>query len=332
MKRPVATRRAVLAAALGAALPGVPEAQVSNNASEVFPSRAVRLVLPSPPGTAPDIRGRHIAQKLSEEWQQAVVVDNRPGANGRVSWDFVLQAPPDGHTMLLGGFALATAPHLTKLPYDPLKEFAAVSKISAAPLILLAHPGSPFDSVSELVAHGRANPGNLNAASFGVGSITHLAIALLSKSVGLEFTHVPYNGGGTQMIADLIGGQVQLLFDLAVVALPHLKSGRIKALAVTSESRLAVLPSVPTFNELGYPAMGVAGWQGVFVRANTSPDIIARLNRTLVRVLNLPDIRQAIVDTGAVVGGDSPEEFAAFVRGEHAKWGRIIADAAIRLE
>ena len=325
------TRRTVTAAALAAVLPGSARAQASTGTADAFPSRPVRLVVPTPPGTAPDIRGRQIAEKLSEEWGQNVFVDNRPGASEKLALDFVAQAAPDGHTMMVGGFGMVTVAHLTKLPYDPLKEFAAVSKLSAGPMILLAYPGVPFNSVDELVAYARANPRKLNVATGGVGNIQHLASALFSKAVGIALTHVPYKGGA-QLMTDLIAGEVQLSFNVASVALPHLKSGRIKALAVAAPSRLAVLPDVPTFTELGHPSVDVNGWMGIFVRTGTSAEIVAKMNKSLVRALNRADIRQAIVETGGVVGGDSPEQFGAFVQSESAKWGKVIEENGIRLE
>jgi tripartite-type tricarboxylate transporter receptor subunit TctC len=325
------TRRCVAVAALGAVLPTIGRAQTATVSGEAFPSRPVRLVVPTPPATALDIRGRQLAEKLSEEWQQNVFVDNRPGASEKLALDFVAQAPPDGHTMLLGGFGMVTVAHLIKLPYDPLKAFVAITKVSAGPLILLAYPGVPFNSIAELVAYARANPRKLNVATGGVGNIQHLASALFSKAVGVEFTHVPYKGG-SQLMTDLIAGEVQLSFNVASVALPLLKSGRIKALAVAAQNRLAVLREVPTFNELGHLSVDVNGWMGIFVRAGTSGEIVAKMNKSIVRALNLPDIRQSIIETGGVVGGDSPEQFAAFVQSESAKWGNVIAEAGIRLE
>ena len=325
------TRRTVAAAALGVVLPRIVRAQASTGAGEVFPSRPVRLVVPTPPGTALDIRGRQLAEKLSEEWQHNVFVDNRPGASEKLALDFVAQAAPDGHTMLLGGFGMVTVAHLTSLAYDPMKAFVAITKVSAGPQILLAHPGVPFNSIDELVAYARANPRKLNVATGGVGNIQHLASALFGKAAGIAFTHVPYKGGA-QLMTDLIGGEVQLTFNVASVALPHLKSGRIKALAVAAPSRLAVLPDVPTFTELGHPSVDVNGWMGIFVRAGTPGEIVAKMNKSVVSALNLPDVRQSIIETGGVVGGDSPEQFAAFVQSESAKWGKVIADAGIRLE
>lgn len=325
------TRRAVTVAALGAVIPSVVRAQASTRADEVFPSRPVRLVVPTPPATALDTRGRQLAEKLSEEWQQNVFVDNRPGASEKLALDFVVQTPPDGHTMMMGGFGMVTVAHLTKLPYDPLKAFVAITKVSAGPQILLAYPGVPFNSIAELVAYARANPRKLNVATGGVGNIQHLASELFSKAAGIALTHVPYKGG-SQLMTDLIGGEVQLTFNVASVALPHLKSGRIKALAVAAPGRLAVLPDLPTFSELGHPSVDVNGWMGIFARAGTSGEIVAKMNKSLVRALNLPDIRQAIIETGGVVGGDSPEQFGAFVQSESAKWGKVIADAGIRLE
>jgi tripartite-type tricarboxylate transporter receptor subunit TctC len=307
-------------------------AQPQSAATLSYPIRPVRLVVPAPPGSAPDIRARQLAQKLAEAWAQPVIVDNRAGATGNIAMEHVARAAPDGYTLILTGTQnLTILPHLMRLAYDPARDFVAVTKVSAGPLILLAHPGVPFDSMAGLVAYARAHPGRLNAASLGIGALTHLAILLLNKSAGIDITHIPYKGG-TQTTADLIGGQVQLQFDFASVAGPHLKAGRLKALAIANDRRLALLPDLPTFAELGYPKMQLTGWQGIVVPVGTPADIVVALNRAFVRALNLADVRDAIVSSGGEVGGDSPEQFASFVRAEHARWGRLIVEAGIRLE
>ena len=307
-------------------------AQSPSIAVQSFPNRPVRLIVPQPPGSAPDIRSRQIAQRLSEEWQQPVVVDNRPGASGAIAMELVVRAPPDGYTMVMANsIGLGSLPHLTKVPYDALKDFAAVTKVSSGPFILVAHPGVPFNTVSELISHARANPGKLNAATAGIGSTQHLLFTLMNKDWSIALTSIPYKGGA-QTVSDLVAGQVQLTLDFASVIGPHLKSGRLKALALSSDTRLAVLPEVPTFKELGYAGMQFTAWQGLIAPAGTPREIVARLNSGVVKVLNLPEIRDAFVSTGSEVGGDSPEQFAAFIRAEHARWGKVVSDAGIRLE
>ena len=305
---------------------------VAQTPSQSFPNKPVRFIIPLPPGTPPDIRSRQIAQKLTDEWRQPVVVENRPGASGSIAMELAARAAPDGHTIVMATtISLAIMPHLTKLPFDPLKDFVPVSKVTSGPFILVAHPGVPFNSVKELVAYARANPTKLNAASGGSGSGGHLAIILFSKAAAIQLTHIPYKGG-TQTTADLISGQVQLMFDIAVVVDPHIKAGRIKALAVASGKRLAVLPQIPTFEELGYAGLNITVWQGILVPAGTPPEIVDALNGAIVKVLNLPDVRESIINAGGEIGGDSPEVFASFIRAEHERWGKLIAEAGIRLD
>jgi tripartite-type tricarboxylate transporter receptor subunit TctC len=307
-------------------------AQPASGTDAGFPNRPVRLVVPAPPGTAPDVRARQLAQKLSEEWRQTVFVDNRPSATGNIAMEFASRAAPDGYTLAMINIQQAINPHLMKIPYDTLKDFVPVSKVTAGPLILLVNAATPAGTLAELVRHARANPGKLNLATGGLGSLGHLGIIVFNKAAGTEFTIVPYKGGGTQVYTDLVGNQVQVTWDLASISMPYLSTGRVKALAVAAEKRLAVLPDVPTFQELGYPDIQLFGWQGIAVPAGTPPDLVRFLNRAIVKVLNLPDVREAITATGAEIGGDTPEQFAAYIRAEHARWGKLIADAGIRLE
>jgi tripartite-type tricarboxylate transporter receptor subunit TctC len=335
-KQNLLSRRALGATALclASGLGHVPWARAQSvaGADGGFPSRPVRLVVPMSPGTAPDIRGRQIAQKLSEEWRQTVFVDNRPGAAGNIAMEIAARAAPDGYTLALINIQQAINPHLLRTPYDTLKDFVAVSKVTAGPLILLVNAALPVATLADLVRHARAHPGKLNLATAGLGTLGHLGIIAFNRAAATEFVVVPYKGGGTQVYTDLLGNQVQVTWDFASSAMPYLSTGRVKAIAVAAEKRLAVLPDVPTFQELGYPDIQLFGWQGIAVPTGTPPDIVRFLNRAIVKVLNLPDVREAITATGAEVGGDSPEQFAAYIRAEHARWGKLIADAGIRLE
>ncbi len=322
----------VCAALLALAAFNPSSAQTPSVAAEAFPNRSVRLIVPMPPGSAPDIRARQIAQKLAEDWRQPVIVDNRPGATGSIAMEMAARSPADGHTLVLAGVqSMAILPHLTPLPFDPLKDFAPVTAVSAGPLVLVAHASMPFDDLDGMISQARANPGKLNAASSGTGGLAHLAVLLFNRTAGIEVTHIPYKGG-SQTTADLISGQVQLMFDFAPVIAPHVKAGRLKALAVAAERRLAPLPDVPTFEERGYQGMRITGWQGILVPAGTAPELILKLNRSIAKALREPEVSESILSTGGEVGGNSSEQFAAFIRNEHAKWGKIISDARIRLE
>lgn len=300
--------------------------------AQAYPERQVRLIVPLPAGSISDVQGRQLARKLGELWRQPVLVENRPGAGNIVGHEAGARAAPDGHTLLLATIGpLALLPHLMKLPFDPLVDFIPVTRLTAGPMVLVAHPGAPFDSVDAMVRHSRAHPGQVKVAGFGVGTIGHLAVLLTARVTGADLGHVPYTGG-PQQVADLIGGQVPLLFDFSPVLEPHVKAGRARGLAVTGERRLAELPEIPTFDELGYPSLRISAWQGIVVPARTPPAIVARLYADLATALAAPDLRAAFAAVGAEVGGEPPDVFAAFVRAEHARWGRLIAEAGIRLE
>jgi len=297
-----------------------------------FPERQVRLIVPLPAGSISDVQGRQLAQKLGEIWQRPLLVENRPGAGNIVGHEAGARAAPDGHTLLRATIGpLALLPHLMKLPFDPLVDFIPVTRVTAGPLVLVAHPDAPFDSVDAMVRHSRAHPGHVKVAGFGVGTIGHLAVLLTAKVTGADLGHVPYSGG-PQQVADLVGGQVPLLFDFSPVLEPHVRAGKARALSVTGERRLPNLPEVPTFDELGYRGLRITAWQGIVVPARTPASIVARLHADLAKALASPDLRDAFAAVGADVGGEPPDVFAAFVRAEHARWGRLIAEAKIRLE
>jgi len=329
--RSVCTLRAACAVtALAVALPAL--AQPRDPAAG-YPSRLVRLVVPFGAGSSPDVRGRELGQKLAEQWGQPVVIENRPGAGGQLALEQVARAAPDGYTLVLAGqSALAIAPHLAQQRFDPLKDFTPVTRLSSARIVLVVNPAVPARSVGELVAAANRDPGRLNAASWGPGTITHLALELFDRAAGAKITHVPYKSGG-QAVTELIAGQVQLAFEFAVGVVPHVKSGRLYALAVSGRERLAMLPEVPTFTEAGVPAMeSVGGWQGLAGPAGMPREIVLRVQQATARVLALPEVRASYLAGGTDPVGDTPDEFAAFIRAEHARWGKLIAEAGIRAE
>jgi tripartite-type tricarboxylate transporter receptor subunit TctC len=295
-----------------------------------FPDRPLRLIVPATPGGVQDVQARRLLPKLTENLRQQVIVDNRPGAAGSIAMEHLVRSAPDGYTMALAPINIAITPHLTKVPYDPLKDMIAVSKVTSGPEVLVAHPSAPFSNLEEMIGHARRR-GGLAIAGFGTGGLAHLTVALLSRVTGVPFTHLPYSGGG-QQVTDLIGGQIELLLDYAAVLKQHLSTGKMKALGVTAERRLAVLPDVPTFEEQGIAEMRILAWQGVVVPAGTPDAVVRRLNAALVSAMNDPEVRAGYTDHGSEVGADSPESFAAYIRAEYKRWGDLIRDANIKVE
>jgi len=331
MTRPaLAFRAACAVAALAIASPAL--AQAREPATE-YPSRPVKLVVPFGAGSSPDVRGRELGQKLAEAWRQPVVVENRPGAGGQLALEQVARTAPDGYTLVLAGqSALAIAPHLARQRFDPLQDFTPVTRLSSARIVLVVNAAVPAQTVGELVAEAKRHPGKLNAASWGPGTITHLALELFDQATGAQIAHVPYKSGA-QAVTELAAGQVQLAFEFPPAVAPQIKSGRLRALAASGRERLAMLPEVPTFTEAGVPAMAsVGGWQGLAGPAGMPPDIALRVQQATARVLALPEVRASYLASGTDPVGDTPEEFAAFIRAEHARWGKLIAEAGIRAE
>ena len=302
-------------------------------ADSAYPTRPIRMVIPFAPGASNDITARLIAPRLSEALGQSVVVDNRGGAGGVLGADLVAKAQPDGYTVLMGspGPLTVNPVLIPNLPYQPKRDFVPVTLLAIVPSILEVNPALPAKSVQELIALARATPGKLNYASAGVGSVPHLAGELFKLLAKVNITHIPYKGS-SPAITDLIGGQVSMFFDNMASAVPYVKAGRLRALAITIPQRSAVLPDLPTMIEAGVPGYEAYSWNGLVAPAGTPPAVVKRLAAEVAAVLALPDIREKMKGLGAEVVGNSPAEFAAFMDKESAKWGRVVREANIKPE
>jgi tripartite-type tricarboxylate transporter receptor subunit TctC len=293
--------------------------------AHTYPSKPIRLVVPFPPGGTTDILARTVGQKMTEVWGQPVVIDNRPGAGGNIGSDQVAKAAPDGYTLLMGTISThAINPSLyKKLPFDPVRDFAPVSRIGTLPNILIVHPSVPVTSVKELIELAKSKPGELNFASSGVGTSLHLSGELFNSMAGVKLVHVPYKGS-SPALADLLGGQVKIMFDNLPSALPHVKAGKLKPLAVTSAKRATVLPEVPTVMESGLPGFEVTSWFAVFVPAKPPTEIVAKLNGEIVKILNSGDVKEKLAQIGVDPAPTTPEALAAFAKAETEKWGKVV--------
>ncbi len=299
--------------------------------AETYPHKPIRFVVPFGVGGPGDAIGRMIGRQLMERLGQPVVIDNRSGATTIIGTELVAKSPPDGHTLLLISTTHAVNPSLfPKLPYDPIKDFAPVTLITATPFMLGIHPSVTASSVSELVALARSKPGSLNYGSSGAGSSIHLTTELLKSAANLQMTHVPYKGSGPAFI-DLIGGQIQMLFSSTVSTMPHVKSGKVRGLAITSLKRAPALPEIPTIAE-SYPGFESSSWFGLLVPAKTPQPVMDRLLKETRAALKSPDVNQALVSQGAEPGGSSPAEFSAYFQAEIGKWAKVVKSAGIKLE
>jgi len=300
--------------------------------AQTYPSRPLRMIVPFPPGGPTDITGRTISSKLSERFGQPVVVDNRPGASTVIGTDLVAKAPADGYTLLLGSNSIALQPLLqAKLPYDPARDLAPVILAARIPNVLVIHPSVPATTVAEFIALAKAKPGSINYASVGNATGPHLFGELFRSLTGVDIVHVPYKGTAPA-VNDLLGGQVQALFDSLATALPNIRAGKLRALGVTSLQRSRAAPDIPTLAESGAPGYEATGWFGVLAPAGTPPEVIARLNAEIGAILRLPEVEERFIQFGAEGGGGSPGDFAAFIRAESVKWGRIIREAGIHAD
>ena len=302
-------------------------------AAQQYPAKPIRMLVGFPPGGGTDIVGRIVAQKLSENLGQSILVENRGGATGMIAAELAAKAPPDGYNIMMAHIAaMSILPHLyPKMTYDTVRDFAPITLCAIGPNLLVVHPSLPVKSVKELIALAKSRPGQLQYASPGSGSVQHLSGELFKLQAKVDMLHVPYKGSG-QSLVDLIAGHVQLNFDSVPPVLPHARAGRLRALAVTSEKRSALMPEIPTVNESGVPGFDMGTWWGLVAPAAVSKDVVARLYAETTKVLKLPDVREKLGNVGAEPGGNTPDQFGAFIRAEGKKYARIVKEANIKIE
>jgi tripartite-type tricarboxylate transporter receptor subunit TctC len=297
-----------------------------------WPTRTLRLVVPFPPGSGVDIVSRHVAPRLSEGLGQPVVIDNRGGAGGVVGAEVAAKSPADGYTLLMGTAGILTVvPALAKVNYNVQRDFAPVSVVASVPSVLVVHPSLPVKTVRDLVALARVRPGSINYATTGNGTLPHLAAEFLRLRASIDIVHVPYKGSAPA-ITDLLGGQVEMFFANMLSAMPHVTSGRLRAVAVSSAKRSAVLPAVPTMIEAGYPDFEASTWFGLLAPSGVPAEIVQRLHAEVVKLLAGRELQQRLASEGAVAVGNTPTEFAAYIRSETEKWTRVVKAAQIRAE
>ena len=328
MRQGLLRAMAALAAIAAIAIAGSSAAQ-----TPAYPTKPIRLVAPFPPGGATYIIARAVAQKLGEAWGQSIVVDNRPGAGGNIGTELVAKAPPDGYTLEMGtvGTHAINASLYAKIPFDHVKDFAPIILVAGVPNVLEVTPSLPVNSVQELIAYAKANPGKLNFASSGNGTSIHLSGELFKVMTGVQMTHVPYKGSAPA-IQDLLSGQVQLMFDNLPPSLPQIKAGRLRALAVTSATRAPALPDVPTVAESGLPGFEASSWFGLLAPAGTPPAIIAKINAEVATWLASPEGKEKLASIGANAAGGSPEDFARHIQAETAKWAKVVKESGAKVD
>ena len=313
------------------AILAVPLAAAAQSQSP-FPHKPVRFIVPFPPGGGADVIGRVISQRLTDKWGQQVVIDNRAGAGGNIAAELAASAPPDGHTIYQFNIANAISPGLyKKLNYDPVKDFSAVTLLATSPFVLVTHPSVKAATVQELIALAKSQPGKLSYASSGNGGPSHLAAEMLKSMAGIQMTHVPYKGIAT-VINDLLSGQVQVTFTVPASGLPHVKSGRLRALAVTTAKRTAIAPELPTIAESGVPGYDTSTWYAVVAPFGTPRPVIAKLHADITQVLQLPDVRERLTGVGVDLVGSTPEFLAQFIQSEIIKLGRLVKLSEARID
>ena len=300
--------------------------------AQPYPNKPIKILIGFPPGSGGETQVRLVGQKLTEAWGQPVIVDARPGASGNIAAEMLVKSPADGYTLLYFPAALAINPSLfPKVPYDLAKDFTPVALLGVFPLVLVENPGVPAKTVAELVALAKSKPGTINYASIGNASPPHLAGELFNQIAGVTMVHVPYKGSAPAQ-TDLIGGQVQVMFDTAVSAIPHVKAGRTRALAVTTKNRSRLLPDLPSLDEAGLKGYDLYGWGGIVGPAGMPAEITAKLNAEIVKALRQPDVAEKLMTLGSEPGGMTAPEFGRFIQDEAAKWKKLVVSTGAKLD
>ena len=297
-----------------------------------YPTRSITIVIPFPAGGSADTLARLIGAKLGDSLGQAVVVENKPGAGGNLGTDTVAKAAPDGYTLLLAPSSIAIAPALyTKLPFDPIKDFAPITLLGSIPMVVVVNPEFPPRTILELIALAKSKPGEITYASAGNGSTNHLAVELFKIKTGIDMLHIPYRGNPLAIV-DVIAGRVPVFFDFVLTGLPHVREGKVRALATTGAHRSAVLPDVPTVMEAGVPDFEASTWFGLYAPAGTKPAIVEKLNAEILAVLAMPNIRERLTALGVDIIAEGPEALAALTKSDLEKWGPIVRKAGVKLD
>ncbi len=301
-------------------------------AQSAYPTRLVTIVAAFPPGGTVDLLARTLGQKLGEEWSQKVIVENRPGGSGIVGSQAVAQAAPDGYTLMVIPITHVTNASLhSKLPFDPIADFTPIILLASSPLVLVANRSLPFNSVRDVIAAAKANPGKLNCGSGGNGTSQHLACELFKNVAQVNLQHVPYKGNAAAM-TDVIGGHIEMLFDQMATAVPHIKEEKVKAIALTSLARSPAMPDIPTVAEAGFPGFEATAWFGVVGPPKMPKELVERIRAAFAKALAMPDVKDRLAAQGLVLIGSSPDEFGTYIKSELGKWGDVIRKAGIKVE
>jgi len=300
--------------------------------AQAYPTKAIRIIVPFPAGGTSDILSRAIGQKLTEQWKQPVIVDNRPGASANIGAELLVKSPPDGYTLLCASTIHTINPSLySKLSYDPVRDFTAITLIAATSQVLAVHPSVPVKTVKEFIAYAKKRPGELNYSSAGNGSQPHLTAEMFKARTGIDIVHVPYKGAPPAM-SDLLAGHVALTFATSPSAVPHVKSGKLRALGVSTAKRIAALPDVPTIDEAGVPGFEASGANGLVGPAGMPPEVVAKLNAAVVRIVREPAMSKSLSEQGADPWTTTPSEYGAYLKSEVAKWAKAVKDSGARID